>query len=336
MSLYQMYKENEFGGEAKYIQLINAIKKAIEKGDLKKSDQLPSITDLRQNLGLGKETILKAIDLLKKEGVITAVHGKGFFVDKTRLKREYRLFILFDEFTAYKKSLYHSMLEGLKGKGEVQVFFHHYNPTVFHKLITDNQGSFTHYIIMPFPNGQVLESLDSVPRDKLYILDRNEVIPETVPAVFQDHEQDVYEGFWGVKEHLKRYEKLFLVFPSHLNHPASIVKGFERVCGEIEIPCLIVERVNPSQMQQKQAWFVIEDNDLVELVEVIQNRQWKIGKDLGVISYNDTPMKRIVAGGITTLSTDFFEMGKRMIKMILSGKDSQIRSLGKIIDRGSM
>lgn len=334
--LYQIYKENEFGGEAKYIQLVNAIKKAIEKGALKKSDRLPSITDLRHNLGVGKETILKAIDLLKKEGVITAVQGKGFFVEKTRLAREYRLFVLFDEFTAYKKNLYYSMLEGLKGKGEVQIFFHHYNPTIFKKLITDHQGSFTHYIIMPFPDDQVMKSLKKIPADKLYVLDRSEVIPQAVPAVFQDHEQDVYEGLRSIKDKLKGYNELVLVYPAHLHHPVTIVEGFKRACGEMHIRSQMVDKVNPSQIQQGQAWFVIEDNDLVAVVEVIQTRGWKIGKDLGVLSYNDTAMKRIAAGGITTLSTDFTEMGKIMIRMILSGKDQKIRCLGTIIDRGSL
>jgi DNA-binding transcriptional MocR family regulator len=46
MSIYQIYKEDKFGSETKYIQLINAIKKAIEKGELKKLDRLPSNTSL--------------------------------------------------------------------------------------------------------------------------------------------------------------------------------------------------------------------------------------------------------------------------------------------------
>jgi len=334
MTLYQIYKENEFDSKAKYIQLAKAIKRSIEKGELKKNDRLPSISDLRRNLNLGKETVLKAFDLLKDEGVIISVQGKGFFVEKTRLSKEFRLFVLFDEFSAYKKELYHSILKGLKGKGEVQFFFHHYNPKIFNDLIIENKGNFTHYIIMPFPNKQITESLDLLPRDKFYILDRNEVLPEGVPAVFQDQEQDVYDSFLSIKKQLKKYEQIILVYPSHLDHPASIVRGFERICADINFK--VVDKVSSSQIKKGQAWFVIEDNDLVEVVEIIQNRQWKIGKDLGVISYNDTPMKGIAAGGITTLSADFSEMGQKIMKMIISGKDSKQRCVGKIIDRGSI
>ena len=336
MQLYQIFKDNKTGGEAKYIQLVNAIKKTIEKGGLKKTDQLPSITEFRKNLGLGKETILKAFDLLKKEGLIKAVHGKGFFVDKIRLSSEFRLFVLFDEFSPYKKNLYYSMTNSLSGKGEMQIFFHHYNADLFNQLVTENLGNYTHYVIMPFPDNKIAQTLKLIPKDKLYLLDRNEVMIENIPAVFQDYEKDVFAGMKDIKDKLLKYEKLFLVYPSHLNYPLSIIKGFERGCDNLNIAGEVVESVNPAYLKAGHAWFIIEDNDLVNVVEEVRNRQWKIGQDLGVVSYNDTPMKRIAAGGITTLSVDFCDMGKTMIKMILTGKDNQVRCFGKVINRGSL
>lgn len=336
MSLYQIYKENEFGGEPKYIHLSKSIKRSIEKGILKKSDRLPSITELQRNLNLGKDTILKAIDLLKSEGIITAVHGKGFFVSKTQIVGEYRLFVLFDEFTAYKKSLYYAMLESLKGKGEIELFFHHCNLDIFNKLLSGHKGEYTHYIIMPVPDKQIVKSLDVLPQDKLYLLDRDEFISENIPAVFQDYEKDVYDGFLSIQKQLKRYEKIYLVFPPNLNLPLSVVRGFERACIGIGIDSEVIGKVRSEDIKKGQAWFVIEDDDLVDIVELVQKRKWVIGKDLGLISYNETPMKRIAAGGITTLSTDFSVMGKMIMKMIFSGKDNQLRCVGKITDRGSL
>ncbi len=43
----------------------------------------------------------------------------------------------------------------------------------------------------------------------------------------------------------------------------------------------------------------------------------KLGKDVGVISYNDTPLKEILSDGITTVSTDFIHMGKSIARQIL-------------------
>ena len=60
--------------------------------------------------------------------------------------------------------------------------------------------------------------------------------------------------------------------------------------------------------------------DLVYLVKETKSRFYKIGKDLGIISFNDSPLKEIVADGITTISTDFAAMGKVLARMILKSE----------------
>lgn len=47
------------------------------------------------------------------------------------------------------------------------------------------------------------------------------------------------------------------------------------------------------------------DNDLVHLLKAAKTQKLIVGEDIGVISYNDTPLKEVVAEGITTISTDF-------------------------------
>jgi DNA-binding LacI/PurR family transcriptional regulator len=39
---------------------------------------------------------------------------------------------------------------------------------------------------------------------------------------------------------------------------------------------------------------------------------------VGVISYNETPLKKIILNGITTISTDFEIMGKKTAELILN------------------
>jgi DNA-binding LacI/PurR family transcriptional regulator len=39
-----------------------------------------------------------------------------------------------------------------------------------------------------------------------------------------------------------------------------------------------------------------------------------------VISYNETPLKKIILNGITTISTDFQRMGERVASMILQNE----------------
>ena len=63
---------------------------------------------------------------------------------------------------------------------------------------------------------------------------------------------------------------------------------------------------------------LIED-DLVTLIEKINTTNYVIGEQVGIISYNETPIKRVVQRGITTISSDFHQMGVMAAEAILSG-----------------
>jgi DNA-binding LacI/PurR family transcriptional regulator len=72
----------------------------------------------------------------------------------------------------------------------------------------------------------------------------------------------------------------------------------------------LVEHIHESDIQKGKAWFVIHDADLVQIIKNCRSKELFFGKDVGVLSYNDTPMKQIVGGGISVISTDFEQMGK--------------------------
>jgi DNA-binding LacI/PurR family transcriptional regulator len=75
---------------------------------------------------------------------------------------------------------------------------------------------------------------------------------------------------------------------------------------------------------------------MVELVKTAKNYNYKIGKKFGIVSFNDTMLKEVVAGGITTISTDFSEMGKTLAEMVLNRKNIQVRNPSKLIIRHSL
>jgi DNA-binding LacI/PurR family transcriptional regulator len=65
------------------------------------------------------------------------------------------------------------------------------------------------------------------------------------------------------------------------------------------------------------------EEDLVTLVERIVSEKLEIGRQVGVISYNETPLKKIILNGITTISTDFRRMGEMAARQILAGSRRQ-------------
>jgi DNA-binding LacI/PurR family transcriptional regulator len=75
---------------------------------------------------------------------------------------------------------------------------------------------------------------------------------------------------------------------------------------------------------------------LVQLVKKAREYKYKLGKKFGIVSFNDTMLKEVVAGGITTISTDFNEMGKALATMLLNHRFGQVRNPSRLIVRNSL
>ncbi len=68
------------GTLAIYEQIVNQLKNAIVKGDMKAGEALPSIRNLAADLSVSVITTKRAYEELEKEGLIRSVAGKGFYV----------------------------------------------------------------------------------------------------------------------------------------------------------------------------------------------------------------------------------------------------------------
>ena len=66
--------------EPLYRQLAAIIRSRIESGEYPERTAIPPLTQLETDFGVSKITVRKAVDLLKEEGVLTGVSGRGTFV----------------------------------------------------------------------------------------------------------------------------------------------------------------------------------------------------------------------------------------------------------------
>lgn len=64
-----------------YQQIAEQLKTDILAGKYKDGEYLPSIRGLAQNLKISVITTLKAYETLQEEGLITAMQGKGYYVN---------------------------------------------------------------------------------------------------------------------------------------------------------------------------------------------------------------------------------------------------------------
>ena len=69
----------------KYQEISLQIRQQIEEGIYKKGDRLPSIREMIQQYDCNKDTILKALHLLKEESLIYPVEKSGYYVLKNRV-----------------------------------------------------------------------------------------------------------------------------------------------------------------------------------------------------------------------------------------------------------
>lgn len=64
-----------------YQQIADQLKTEILAGKMKQGEYLPSIRSLAKELKISVITTMKAYERLEEEGLVTAVQGKGFYVN---------------------------------------------------------------------------------------------------------------------------------------------------------------------------------------------------------------------------------------------------------------
>ncbi|CCZ91813.1 MAG: GntR family transcriptional regulator [Eubacterium sp.] len=76
-----MYISIDFdSNEALYIQLRNQIILAIVRQDLTQGQNLPSVRDMAEQIGINMHTVNKAYSVLRQEGYVQLDHRKGAMV----------------------------------------------------------------------------------------------------------------------------------------------------------------------------------------------------------------------------------------------------------------
>lgn len=96
-----------------YEQIVEQIKDAIMKGELKPGNPLPSIRGLARDLRISVITTKRAYDELEQQNFIESVQGKGSFVSvqDTEMMREKRLHMIESKLS---EALLEARLMGLK------------------------------------------------------------------------------------------------------------------------------------------------------------------------------------------------------------------------------
>jgi DNA-binding transcriptional regulator YhcF (GntR family) len=301
------------GNVPKFRRVVDAVNYAISEGRLRVGDMLPSVNQMCAEYGLSRDTVFKAFTMLKEQGTIESVPNKGYFVADQMKK----VFVFLDTFKAYKEVLYDSFVRNLPKNVIADVNFHHYNPRIFKKLIEESIGKYTRYIVMPFEAEGNAEVLKLIPQDKLLIIDWNVYSGEGSSVLYQDFGRAFADGLADVKHFLKRYSAVHMLYPSYTNHPRESVEAFVQFCTDNGMKYDVEADADNFAVKAGVAYVSVSDRMLGRFLEQCRERKLEPGSDVGIISYNETPMKKFIYKGITVFSTDFEHMGRKAAQWVV-------------------
>lgn len=294
-------------GQTKLQQLVHSITEAIGRGELKVGDPLPSVNQLSNDSGFSRDTVFKAYNILKQRNVIESAPQKGYFV----ANESFKVFMLLDDFSAFKEQLYQSFRQQLPASYSVDLLFHHYNADVFNQLIQNSLGRYSLYVVMNIKHKGIEPILDRIDPNKLLILDMGRPENGKMNFLLQDFNQSVQNCLEEGLEKISNYRELILVYEEKSTpHPAETVTAVRNFCKKHKIQFRNLKELDAEKVEKGQLYFVIRDSDLVKVIKTCREKSLKVGSDVGVLSFNDTPMKQIVGGGISVISTDFELMGR--------------------------
>lgn len=331
---------DEFSVTAKYQQLANSIIKAIENRKLQADDVLPSINELSIEFDISRDTAEKGYRHLKKLGIIGSVPGKGYFIKTSNVERKIKVFLLFNKLSAHKKIIYDSFAATLGDAAAIDFYVYNNNFSFFKKLLQHRNENYDYYVIIPhFLDGEenAHHVINALPKEKLILLDK--IIPGVTGnygAVYENFEKDICKALEEALPQLSKYQAINIILPQSTYYPVEILDGLRNFCQQYAFSSKVISCIKKEDIRKGEVYINVMEDDLVILVEKILGENLKIGQDVGVISYNETPLKKIILNGITTISTDFQMMGEKAAELILRNSIEHVEAKFYLTLRNSL
>ncbi|MDR2148894.1 MAG: GntR family transcriptional regulator [Tannerella sp.] len=318
---------------SKVQQLANKISAAISNGEYEEGDPLPSINKLSTDFDISRDTVYKAFQKLKSKGIIESTPTKGYFVSKT----VNNIFVLLDVFSSFKGDFYKELMSHLPLNYRVDLYFHQFNDKLFNNLIIDSVGRYDLYIVTNYINDVYYDVLDRLDNSKVLLVDLGKFKKDKFSYVCQGFDNTLYDCLTSGLNLIRKYDELRFIFPIESDHPRSCIPFFIKFCEDNKIKYQLIRRhMEETDIIPGIAYLVVWHSYVVDFVKICRSKNLKLGEDIGLITFNDTPMLEVIENGITVISTDFKQMGKLTAEFITTRQKIQTYIPTRLIVRGSL
>lgn len=346
--MLKLLKIDEDSRVPKYKQIVDSILYNIGNGNLKINEKIPSINNFSEEFYMSRDTVEKAYNILKERKIISSIRGKGYYITRTKLISKVNILFLFNKLSAYKMKTYNTFINTVGANAHTDLHIYHCDETLFLNLLDKFEGAYDYYVVtthfktedlkhISFTD-EAIKAIKKIPKEKLIIMDNIKLgMDGEIIKIYQDFENDIYNALKEGLSKIKKYKRLILVYPEKAvyPYPRRILHGFRKFCTEHNVNFEILNEVYDDMVLKKGDLFItIEESDLVNLVKQIRDSELTLGNEIGIISYNDTPLKELL--GITVMSTDFNVMGETAARMILNKEKGEVKIPFNFIERNSI
>lgn len=276
-----------------------------------------------------------ALEELRSRGIIESEQSVGYFISSTQVEITHRILLVFNELNSFKEDLYYSILRSLGSGAMVDIVFHNYNRSTFDILVEKMAGRYSVYVVMTGNFQHVDQQLRRLGGRVILVDHFSDSLKGLFSSVGQDFAQDTYDALVSGLPHIRNYREIILV-QKNSKEPEERYDGLKRFCEEYDFEIGYLKTMENMPVKQGTIYLTPEDREIVSILTASQKQNLKVGRDFGLISYNDNVLKEILCGGLTTLSTDFVQMGKTVVEMIREKEIRTVRNPWRLIVRKSL
>lgn len=337
---------NHSGKIPVYKQLLRELENQIRGGNLKLGEPVPSINELALQLDISKETVKKVYNILRDSGLLDSHQGKGFFVSDAYLQNSpTRVLVLFNSMTTYRQELLKSFTSEIGDSAQITILLHNHSVDLLEHYLDDNLGRFDYYVVAPhFAMDEVTQraaarQISRIPNRQLIIADYlPKYLSGNFGAVYQDFTTDPAEGLRQALDRLRDFDTLNVVTVQNSLYSPFICKSIKSFCKANAVKVAFSKGVTEDCVRKGSAMLLLNsqpEEALIDVYRMCQKKHIAIGRDFGLISYNESPIAEIELGGLTTVSSDFTQMGHLIAGMILRKKMSKVKADFKLTRRNT-
>lgn len=295
---------------SKHERLVQGIIQSIDGGEIEVGDKLPSINVMVREIGYARKTIVKAYEELKSRGLIESKKLQGYYLISKETNITLRVALLLFAFQSFQEDFYNTFRNELGKRYQIDVFFHHNNISIFENIISNFNGKYGMYVIAPIQDFSIQPLLQRISPQKLLLVDRFLFLGSEYSFVSQEFEKATYNKLVDLLPDIKKYKRIVLIDDKASYSPVGIQSAFQRFLLDYDIEGVAEWEYIPGTVKKDVLYFIKNDSTLWHFLKECKEKEFVLGDDLGILSFDDNVLKQIMFGGITTMSTDFKNMAK--------------------------